>query len=438
MAALLALTSVAGCATYTDRLRATNQAVAVGDYEAALEQMDKVLGVSSTDQVPDSWGGDRPLAALERGSLQQAVRRYDGSARDLSAAEQELELLDLGGDTLGTLGSYLYSDSAKAYKTPPTERLSLNAINLLNYLAVGDLDGAAVEARRFQVMRDYLDGEDIYADGPATLGAYLAGFVFEHRGEGDRALRYYEEALANGPLDSIVAPAARLARAYPYRGPLLTELLAGRAAIDRADTAAGELLIVLSLGRVPHKVPRRIPVGAAIGLAGTLFTGNANVLKYSATKVIVYPELIATPSSLGPAVVLVDGELVVMEELTNLAASIRDEYEDAKPKIVAAALTRLAARAAMAEGVRQAGRQQSNLLGDILSILFESALVALDKPDTRSWTMLPDRVLVARLPVAAGSHDVKIELSGLPSSDRTLSVEVPSNGYAALVVTEPR
>ena len=138
LAALLALTTAAGCATYTDRLRATNQAVAVGDYEAAQEQMDKVLGVSSTDQLPNSWGGDRPLAALERGSLQQAVRRYDGSARDLSAAEQELELLDLGGDTLGTLGSYLYSDSATLYALTPADHPGPPATQFA-YLADGEV-----------------------------------------------------------------------------------------------------------------------------------------------------------------------------------------------------------------------------------------------------------------------------------------------------------
>ena len=150
---------------------------------------------------------------------------------------------------------------------------------------------------------------------------------------------------------------------------------------------------MLSLGRVPHKEPSRIPVGAAVGIAGTLASGNVDWLKYGAGKVVVYPELVGTPSSLGPATVTVDGAPVAVEQLTDLGAAIRQEYEAAKPKIVAAALSRMAARAALAEGVRAGGKQKSSLLGDLLSILFESTLVALDRPDTRSWTMLPDRVL---------------------------------------------
>jgi hypothetical protein len=160
------------------------------------------------------------------------------------------------------------------------------------------------------------------------------------------------------------------------------------------------------------------------------------VLKYSVSKVIVYPELVDTPSHLGHPSVTVDGRPLAVEQLTDFGKSIRHEYEQTKPKIIAAALTRLAARAAVAEGIRAAGKKESNLLGDLLSIIFESTLVALDRPDTRSWTMLPDRVLVARLPVSPGSHTVQVSVGG--SASRDVTVDVRDNGYAAVVVTEPR
>lgn len=437
VALALAAASLDGCATYIDRLAVANQATALGSYQSAVAEMNSVLGVASTDDLPTQWTGDRPLGVLERGMLQQTLTRYPGSARDLSAAEQELELLDLRGDAIGALGSYLYSDSVKTYKTPPSERLALNPINLMNYLAASDLDGAAVEARRFQVMRDYLDGENIKAEGPATLGAYLAGFVFEQRGEGDRALRYYDEALARGRLDSLVGPVQRLARLHPYRGAQIAQLMksSGSAPVGKPGR---ELLIVLNLGRVPHKEPRRIPVGVAVGLAGTYISGNVDYLKYGAAKVVVYPELVDTPSSLGTAIVRVDNRDTPIEQVVDLSAAVRAEYEEAKPKIIAAALTRMAARAAVAEGVRAAGKAESDVLGDILSILFESALVAFDRPDTRSWTMMPARVLAARLPVDAGTHTVTVSFAGNGAADRSLSVDISAPGAVAVVVTEPR
>jgi hypothetical protein len=134
--------------------------------------------------------------------------------------------------------------------------------------------------------------------------------------------------------------------------------------------------------------------------------------------------------------VRVDGRSVDVEQLTHLGAAVRAEYEQAKPKIIAAALTRVAARAAVAEGIRAGGDEKSDALGDVLSLLFELILVGLDRPDTRSWTMPPERVLVARVPVAPGTHNVEVDFGS--SAVRSVSVEIPASGFAAVVVTEPR
>src|SRR5579862_8953321 len=70
--AALAGCLAAGCATYTDRINAASRSASAGNYEAGLSDLNKVLGVASTDELPQTWSGDRPLAALERGTLQQA------------------------------------------------------------------------------------------------------------------------------------------------------------------------------------------------------------------------------------------------------------------------------------------------------------------------------------------------------------------------------
>ncbi len=438
-AAALALCAGAatGCATYTDNLLQASQAASGGNYAAAVESLNDMLGVDDATQAPRKSGADVALATLERGTLLQSLGRFDDSARDLSYAESEIELIDLSTDPVGTLGSYIYSDSAKPYAALPSERLTLNAINLLNYLAVGDLEGAAVEARRFQVTREYLESEGIGESGIAPFGAYLAGFVFEHKGEGDRALRYYDDALAGGPLRSLAAPVARLAAVHPYRGDHIEDLaVAPPATAKRAEGA--ELLFVFNLGRVPHKEPKRVPVGLAIGLIGADVTDDIRFLSRSAGKVVVYPELVETPSSTGTPAVRVDGVDVPADALVDLAAVVRREYDQIKPKILLAALTRLASRAAMAEGVRKAGGQGEQWVGDVLSILFEAGMAALDRPDTRSWTMMPARVHVARAWVPAGVHRIDIGYDGFAGGARTIDVDVPAGGFQAIVVTEPR
>jgi hypothetical protein len=63
-------------------------------------------------------------------------------------------------------------------------------------------------------------------------------------------------------------------------------------------------------------------------------------------------------------------------------------------------------------------------------------MVALDKPDTRSWTMLPERVLVARVAVTPGMQDVQVNFGG--GAGRNVRISVPPGGFGAVVVTEPR
>lgn len=430
---------LSGCATYNENLLDIHRDAARGAYPQAIDQLNRLLGVKSIDELPDSWKKNRPLATLERAVLLQAEGEFRLSARDLTAADAELEILDLSTDAVGQIGKYIYSDDSRAYLTSPIERVALRGLNLANFLALGDLSGAAVEARRYTNMRDYLESIHIRAAG--SFGAYLAGFTFEHLGEGDRALRYYEEALENGSLRSLAAPVARLANIHPYRGPRIKALLAetGGTASSRTQNNA-EILTVVALGRVPHKESKRIPIGVAVGIAGQFITGNSSILKHSILKVVVYPELTDSNSRARSASVSIDGSPITIERVSNLGADIKREYELIKPQILGAAISRMITRALAAEGARVAGRQAGGageVIGFLAALATEGSLVALDRPDTRSWTFLPDQIEIARTSVAPGNHQVEVEIPGVGVS-RSIAVQVPEGGFAVVVVTVPR
>ena len=433
-----------GCATYIDHVSGAHKIVDRGDFEAGVREINAILGVSSYEDLPDTWSADRPLAVLERAMLLQALGHYEWSARDISAAETELEWMDLDPDTAGKIGAYIYSDSAKVYKAQPTERLALNALNMLNHLALGDLEGAGVEARRFTLAREYLESLDEQSHG--AFGSYLAGFVFEQLGETDRALRYYEEALDAGDLQAIRAPVLRLSSFGSYSGRKLREYLekveesvpreAG--AVATGAPANGEILVVFGLGRVPYKIPERIPVGAALGIAGVYVSGDPDVLAYSLTKVLAYPEMVGRQNLVSTAMVKLDDCDIPVELLTDLGVEIAREYETIKPKIIGAALTRLIARAAVAEGARAVGRKKSDAVGLLAALAVELALVALDKPDTRSWTFLPNRIFVSRMSVPPGLHEIRIDLLGRYPQTQSIQINVFPYEYRVIVIMEPR
>ncbi len=431
-----------GCATYAERTANSRAFVAAGSYDAAVETLNKALGVDGRSEIPGRFRSQTALLLLERGMVSQAQGEYAVAARDLEAADERLEYLDIGSDSAGAIGKYVYSDSSATYKASPVEKLALNSLNMLNYLAVYDLSGARVEAKRYTVMREYLA-----KDGPAavhgTLGAYLAGFVFERLGEANVALRYYDEALAARELATLAPAVSRLASRDSYRGRNLEGYLRRRSESSPGLTgAATEILTVVCLGRAPFKVPERIPVGAAIGIAGSYISGDPAVLGYTVTKVLVYPELIQQAATFSGASVAIDGRPSTLELVTDFGAEISAEYAEMKPKIIGAALSRMIVRAAAAEGARAAGEQAGgdagSILGWLAALFTEATLVAFDKPDTRSWGLLPERVLVSRTTVTPGRHAVDVDLVGYSSERRAVEVDVPEGGFAVVVVTPLR
>lgn len=460
--AALAVVAAAACATYSERTQLARDAAQAGDIAGSEKVLNKFLGTRSSAELPDTWKKETIVALLERSMVLHAKGDWRSSAKDMVAADKELVLLDIGRDA-GQVGKWIFSDSSGKYHAPPSEKLALNAINMLNYVLAGDLSGARVEAKRFTITREYLGQLDAGQAAPpahGAFGSYIAGFVFERLGEADTALRYYDEALQEQPFPSLRAPIARLAARSSFRTPRIDELLAAQPQPAPAETSAaastetsaaaapppaptGEILVVMNLGRVPYKVPERMPIGLAVGLGAAYITGSPAVLERSALKFVIFPELVPSGALFNTGQLLVDGVEWPLELATNLDAEIVREYAALKPKIIGAAISRMIVRAAVAEGARAAGNQAKDGAGAIVGLLAalaaEGAMVAADKPDTRSWTLLPAFVFVARVPVAPGQHRLAVTAMGSGGREhRDITVDVKPGGFAVVDVTTLR
>ncbi len=457
---LLAFVGLCACATYSEKTQVAREAAQTGNLAASEKVLNKFMGVKRSADLPTEWKKETIVALLERAMVLRGKGDWKLSARDLVVADKQLVLLDVARDA-GQVGKWIFSDSAGKYHAPPSEKLALNAFNMLNYLLADDLSGARVEAKRFTVTREYLGQQDQNAHG--AFGSYVAGFVFERLGETDTALRYYDEALQEQAFPSLRAPVARLAARSGYRTPRIRALLgeaeptasrpvttllaqpeAAPAAVPDSPAApAGELLVVMNVGRVPYKVPERMPIGLAVGLGATYITGSTAILERSALKFVIYPELVPSRALFNTGTLVVDGQEHPLELATNLDAEIVREYAALKPKIIGAAITRLIVRAGVAEGARAAGNQAKGgagaVVGLIAALAAEGALVAADKPDTRSWTLLPAFVFVARVPVSPGAHSVTITAMGSGGREtHDFKVDVKPGGFAVLDVTTLR
>ena len=482
------------CATYSERTDDARGALRRGDYGGSLSQWNKVLKVRDATEIPGKLKKNWELVILELATVLQAMGEWEASAQNFEFADKQLELLDIAKDTAGNIGKYIYSDSATQYKTSPTEKLALNAMNLVNYLVRGDLSGAKVEAKRFTVMRNYLRDYDPENEHGA-FGSYLAGYVLERQGNYDEALRYYDEALLERDFRTLREVIPDLAAKGSYRGERIKDYLPAKPAAKPAATPAakpapapapvpdptlqrpggaldeapgsdtppvgalaspkptsgwnaamanegGEVLVVAKVGRVPYRIPKRIPIGLAIGLAGAYVSGDTTLLEYGMFKVVTYPDLVSAENLFETATVRVDGHAIPIDLASDLGSEVVSEFEALKPKIIGAALTRMIARAAAAEGARAAGKQAEGAGGLVVFLAaaaVEGTLVALDKPDTRSWTTLPDRVYIARSRLPAGAHQIVVDLAGPGGREtHTTDVTVPEGGFVVLDVTTLR
>jgi tetratricopeptide (TPR) repeat protein len=427
-----AMFALAGCGGHELKTLPVRSALDAGQPRAAITEVNHALGVGADKELPKEMGGDNALLVLDRGTIQQSLTQFKLSQQDFQASDKAIDMLDLAHNAGDSIGEYVFSGSAARYVAPPYEKLLINTLNMLNYLESGDLDGAKVEARRMSVMQRYVKDELKETHNTIVgLGSFLAGFVYEKSGDADEALRYYDEALAFSAYPSLAEPLRALLGAGSYKSARLEKAALREAAADKGD--GGDVLCVVGYGRVPHKIPKRIPIGLALTLlADDIQPYNRRKANELAAKGLVtwinYPTLAPDQGSYAVPTCSIDGKSIPMEQAVNVSSEVIAQWHKIEGKIILSAITRLITRYAVGEGIQKAGGEK-NPIAFLASLGAQATLTALDTPDTRSWETLPARVAVGRVHVAAGRHTVVAEARGVT---RTQPVQVNAGGWSVV------
>jgi hypothetical protein len=427
------------------------------DYDAALE----VLRRSSARP------GDRLLRALQEGVVLHHAGRYVESNRLFEWAEQEADRR-YTRSLRREVGSLIINDRVLAYSPSAGELAIIPYYRMLNYLALGSMESAVVEARKSGAYLARLDGRKQDACLGFGLVQYLAGQVYTAAGERNDALvslRQAEHSFgACGPTRNPHLPAgfaADLLQAALTLG--VQEVADGvieRYGIEPEPASAdmGDLIVLLEHGFVAHRVEQDILVPilkdeiagleqgenastlSAAGqittrLAAAMLTGPeahhlwdqsvwnlsrdghrgkdgligtrevAQVLRLS------WPVMRLEASRAASARLIVDGQAVDAPALEDVSARLVRDLESRR----AAILMRMVARGLIKytlsrEAEEQTEKKSSEFLGRLVGFFTNTAGNLLEQADTRSWSLLPDQIAVARLRVPAGERHVKIEL----------------------------
>lgn len=450
--------ALSGCAGYSTSIREAQVDLRAGRPEAALDVVNNRLSLERAEEIPHDLKKSRVLLLLERATLLQALGRYDLAARDMIAVDQRMEWLDIDGVKSVDLGKYIYSGSATPYRAPAYERMLLNTLNMLNFLAMGDMQGAKVEARRFRLLEEFF-AEGPQADGTVlaqllATGNYLGGVAFESARDYDIAIRFYGRAWAYG----FRAPWFRkqlvdLGRVTGWRGRgvattangledlLIESELKGRMRVAEYRTRwiEGDVVVVVQTGLAPYKVPERLPIGAALAYSHHHHHGHSLSSEQRATanrlavagalKWVNFPVLTSSTSPRSVSV-SVDDEPTSLAPITDVGAQVRAGWNDIAPALIGAAILRMITRAAVGGATRAGSRAYAEskdapaigVLGWLAGVAVEGALAAADTPDTRSWTTLPNQIHITRVRADPGRHRVAVNVNGR-SESRTVDTK---------------
>lgn len=432
------------CAGHASTTKTARDALDHGNPGLALIALNEQLEVETGADLPNEIEADDYLYLLDRSSVQQALDAHDMSSRDLEIADKGIEILDFSTSTLDDIGKFVFSDDTGVYRAPAYEKLMINTMNMMNYLARHDLNGARIEARRLAVMQKFIADHGSHGKSMLGPGSYLAGFTFEKSRKTDEAIRYYDEALQTASYNSLADPICRLGQLTSHRSDALNKVLTSCSAATTKDPEnatpavedeSGELLVIVNYGRVPAKEAKRIPVGLALTMAAKHIspTSRRKANELAAQGLVTwvnFPTMGKTQKNLGVVNVAVDGKALPVEGILEIDQAAWAEWKQVQGPIIASAITRMITRVVAGQVAKAASG--GGLLGNILSLGTQVTMTVADTPDTRSWSMLPAKIAFARVRLPPGKHSVKIAARG---ANKVQEVELQPKGWNVVTLT---
>lgn len=438
----IALVVSAGCASYASYSAKIKHRLADGKFEDALEEVQAARSASS-----------RLLALYESGLILHYAQKYDESNLQLHEAEALYE--DLYTKSISReAGALVTSDIILAYRGERFESAYLHYYKILNYVHLGDGEGALVECRKLnQKLKLFRDaGGTFYTDDPFLQ--YLTGIVYESEGELSDAWVSYRlavEAFASlGDESGVSTPPGlrcdllRVASRLGYEDELSESDSAEACPEALPVRDAGSVVLLLETGFAPHKIDVELvaPIFEneivedldedefARTLAERVRRDRDVHRKVSYWLTIAFPEMVAEPTGIAQAeVVAVESPTSAtrMALVSNIEAVALRRFDEKRGGMLAKTVARALAKYLAKKKVEKKRGELAGLAVNIFNVATEAA-------DTRSWSTLPGRIYLARFDLPAGDYTLQVALRGADGG-RLTTIAIPEVTVTAGALT---
>jgi hypothetical protein len=295
------------------------------------------------------------------------------------------------------------NEGVVAYTGADYESVYLNYYKLLNYLALGNLEAAGVEARRvdekLRYFSDRYEEKTVFREDPFLR--MLTGLIYHAQRDFNNAFIAYRLAWNGFLLNrdiyrvpppqilwSLLVTTADNASLLRERDEFRAMAAARGIALQRLDTFA---VVLVNNGRIPVKQERM-----------ALFpSGHGFPVK------IALPAFVARDGGATTVTAIVDGQRYQAELVENLEAIAFKSLDDEIGRVLVKAIARAVAKEATARQLDDKGNGSAGLLLRVVNLMTERA-------DLRSWVGLPREIKMLVAPVATGTAQIDLEQNGRP------------------------
>ena len=369
----------------------------MGEARNAIAANDASKAAALLRPLAEKEGRDQLVYLLDYATALQQAKRFTDSAKAFQNAEKIADIQDYQSISK-VATSLVLSEEFVQYKGDDYEKILINAMNAVNYLEMGELDDALVEAKRLneKLYKYKYEAKRDYEQNPFAY--YLSAMVWEADHKYDDAYiaykKVYELEPGYEPLHEDLIRGAQKAQRSEDVAKWKKEFPEVKPRPEWNDKAMGEIVLLYEQGWGPRKQPR--------------------------PEAPRFPRLYAVDSRTKAAKLVINGEAAARtSEIFNITSVSIKTLDDDFARLMASRVGGVVAKAVVADQIGQKNR----LLGSLAWIAMNVA----DRADLRQWSTLPDTFQIARAYVKPGVYKVSaqgLEYSGAESGEQMPEREV--------------
>ncbi|MDR3000143.1 MAG: hypothetical protein LBU89_02670 [Fibromonadaceae bacterium] len=365
-----------------------------GNYEAAIENIEK-----NKKKLYNSE--DALLLEFDMGVLLHYNQDYKESIKHFARAEEILD--DLYTRSVSNeAAALLTNDNVRPYRSYPFEIQWLHKIQILNFLALGEIDGAVVQSRRALLAIQALREQEKKFNESGAL-QYLIALSFEWQNSEDDARIAYDNAKKH--FETSYTP--KLVAQIPQNEQEI--IVVGYAGLSPVlgenkfwGTYAPDGVLYLNYRDANGK--NQTTVLVALGLGGPGFSGQTMTIQFA------IPKMVERPSQASAFLVSVNGDAKLTEPVSNIKSSMQKDLENGESTMLLRTAGRVIMRtiaASKAKNLMQTGNPYVDL---VLNLGTDFGTGAMEQADLRLGSAMPLTLQLIRIPVEPGRHSLKIDV----------------------------